>query len=282
MRNKLFLLTTVILIAGILSACSPVAQALQTAAVSNTAQSLPVAPAAPAQGSGPTTQSVNSGPAVPPAQQVAPGTRSLSVTGEGRATLNPDMAYVTIGVHTENSVVSEAMDANKTQTQKVTDAIKSQGVDAKDIQTTNFSVYPMQKTGPNGENQGTTYQVDNSVYVTVRDLSKLGTLLDVVVQNGANTINGIQFDVADKTAALASARKDAVKNAQDLAKELSDDAGTQLGQVLSISTNTSTIPVPVYGYGMGGGGGMAASSAVPISQGQMVLSVDVAMVFEIK
>ena len=282
MRNKITVLLAIMLIAGILSACAPAAKFVQTAAAGTTAQSLPAAPAAPAAGNGPNPQAAQSVIGLPQTQQVAPGTRSLSVTGTGRATLTPDMAYVTIGVHSENGVISEAMADNKAQTQKVIDAIKAQGVDAKDIQTTNFNVYPMQKSGPNGENQGSTYVVDNSVYVTVRDLSKLGTLLDVAVQNGANTINGVQFDVADKTTALASARKDAVKNAQELAKELSDDAGTQLGQVISISTNTTSVPVPMYGgYGMGGGG-MAASSPVPISEGQMILSVDVAMVFELK
>ena len=278
MRNKFSMIAAAALIVAVLSACSPVAQAIGSAAASVTAQSLPAAPAAQAAG-GPVVQNAQQ-PTGAAQQPTTSAVRTVTVTGTGRATLTPDMAYVNIGVHTENTSISEAMAANRTQTQQVTDAIKGQGVDPKDIQTTNFNVYPMQKNGPNGENIGVSYVVDNSVYVTVRDLSKLGTLLDAAVQSGANNINGIQFDVSDKTAALSSARKDAVKNAEELAKELTDASGTQLGQVLSISTNTTSLPTPVYGYGMGGGAA-SPSAAVPISQGQMVLSVDVAMVFEI-
>jgi hypothetical protein len=250
--------------------CAPAAKALQSTAALGAGQSMPGGPV------------VQTNPTTPAVQTLTPGARTLVVTGTGRATLAPDLAYVNIGVHSENASVSEAMAANKTQTQKVTDAIKAQGVDAKDIQTTNFSVYQMQKTGPNGEAQGQVYSVDNSVYVTVRDINKLGGLLDAAVQSGANNINGIQFDVADKTAALSSARKDAVKDAANLAKELADAAGVQLGAIQTISVNTASVPQPMYsGYGMGGGG-MSAAANVPISAGQMILSEDVTVVYAIQ
>jgi hypothetical protein len=255
-----------------LAACSPSA----TLAASNANAVQPAAPAGGIVANQPAAQASTT-----PAQAPTPGTRTLTVTGTGKAALTPDMAYVTIGVQTENASISEAMATNKTQTQKVIDVIKAQGVDAKDIQTTNFNVYPMQKTGPNGETTGTTYQVSNSVYVTVRDLNKLGGLLDAVVQNGANTISGIQFDVSDKTTALSSARKDAVKNASDLATELAGAAGVKLGQIVSITVSSNSSPIPMYSaYGMGGG--MAASADVPVSAGQMILSEDVTIVYELQ
>jgi uncharacterized protein YggE len=270
MRNKLMPLAAAILMVAFVAGCAPAAKALQSTSELNVGQSLPAVTTA------------QSNPVTPAAQTVTPGARTLVVTGTGRATLAPDLAYVNIGVHSENASVSEAMAANKTQTQKVTDAIKAQGVDPKDIQTTNFSVYQTQKTGPNGEAQGQVYAVDNSVYVTVRDINKLGALLDVAVQSGANNINGIQFDVADKTAALSSARKDAVKDAANLAKELADAAGVQLGAIQNISVNTASVPQPMYaGYGMGGGG-MKASADVPVSDGQMILSEDVTVVYAIQ
>jgi uncharacterized protein len=275
MRTKFYPIAVAILMVVFLAGCGPVATLLPSASAQNQ-------PAAPAGGIIQNVPVVQTNPAAPAVQAVAPGTRSLTVTGTGRTTLTPDLAYVNIGVHSENASVSEAMAANKSQTQKVVDAIKAQGVDAKDIQTTNYNVYPMQKSGPNGEAQGQVYSVDNTVFVTVRDLNKLGGLLDAAVQNGANNINGIQFDVADKTTALSSARKDAVKNAADLAKELADASGVGLGQILSISVNTSNVPLPMYsGYGMGGGG-VSASSPVPVSPGQMILSEDVTVVYEIK
>ena len=126
--------------------------------------------------------------------------RTLSVSGNGQAYLAPDIAYIYVGVHTEKLTAAEAVAENTTQTQTVIQAIQDFGIDAKDIRTTNFSIWPMDKfdpqTGtPTGEK---TYAVDNTVYVTVRDLDKLGDLLDTVVQAGANTVNSVQFDVAEQ------------------------------------------------------------------------------------
>lgn len=278
MRNKVYSLAVVLVVAALLSACGPVAAIAETASTLTSTQSQPAAPAAggPIQ----VQPSGSSASAQAQAQQANPGVRTLAVTGTGRATLTPDLAYINIGVHTENVSVSEAMAENKTQTQKVTDAIKAEGIDPKDIQTTNFNVYPMQKTTPSGQPMGTSYTVDNSVFVTVRDMSKLGTLLDSAAQNGANNINGIQFDVADKTTALSGARKEAVKNAEELAKELAAAAGVQLGPIQSINVNSNNVPLPMYG--MGGGAASAVSAAVPVSAGQMILSVDVNLVFQIQ
>jgi len=161
-------------------------------------------------------------------------------------------------------------------------ALQDFGIDAKDIRTTNFSIWPMEKydpqTGtPTGEK---TYAVDNTVYVTVRDLDKLGDLLDTVVSAGANTVNSIQFDVANKDEALKTARADAMKNASTQAKELADAAGVQLGVIQSISFIDS-VPYPVF-EGKGGGGGDVAASTVPIQPGQLTFTVTVNITYEIK
>jgi uncharacterized protein YggE len=115
----------------------------------------------------------------------------------------------------------------------------------------------------------------------VRKLDKLGDLLDTVVKAGANSINSIQFDVADKTAAMKEARAAAVKNAQEQAQELAVAAGVTLGDITSISYYDA-IPSPVMDtYGKGGGGGMQAAT-VPIQPGQMTLTVTVSMTYAIK
>jgi hypothetical protein len=123
--------------------------------------------------------------------------------------------------------------------------------------------------------------VDNTVYVTVRDLAKLGDLLDEAVEAGANTINSIAFDVADKTEAMKEARKLAVEAAQAQAEELAAAAGVELGGLQSISY-FDNMSYPVFeGKGMGGGGADAALS-VPINPGTMQLSVNVQIAYEIK
>lgn len=253
MRSKILILTVVLLFAVLLSGCGP-------------------ALVAQAQGTVPPTQGV---PAAVP--------HTLSVSGSGKAYLDPDIAYITVGVHTENKDAAEAVASNNTRSQKVADALKNLKIDPKDIQTTNFSIYPQQQYDTQGKLTGTTYMVDNSVYITLRDLSKLGDVLDAVITAGANSINGIQFDVADKTKALSDARKSAVADAQGQAQELASAAGVQLGAIQSINTSASQPPVPIYSKGLGGGVAAAEQAAtVPVSAGQLIVTIDVNIVYEIK
>jgi uncharacterized protein YggE len=207
--------------------------------------------------------------------------RTLNVTGNGKAFLNPDIAYINIGVHTEDNDAAEAVASNNSQSQKVADALKRFDIDPKDIQTTNFSIFPQQQYDPNGKLTGIIYMVDNTVFVTLRDISKLGDVVGAAVDAGANSINSIQFDAEDRSAALSEAREAAVADALAQAKELSTAAGVTLGDIQTINSYGSGVPMPIYeakGYGAGIGGG----AAVPVSPGQLVLSVDVNILFEIR
>jgi uncharacterized protein len=219
-----------------------------------------------------------------PAAATSAGTqRTLNVAGTGQISLTPDIAYIYVGVHSENASASDSMAENNAQTQKVIDALKAAGVEEKDIRTTNFSIWPMDKYDPstNLPTGQKVYSVDNTVYVTVRDLAKLGDLLDTLVKAGANTINSIAFDVADKTAAIKQARTAAVQNGKEQAQELATDAGVTLGEITNISFyEGSTSPV-LDGYGKGGGGSDAAL-AVPIQPGQLTLTVTVNLTYAIK
>ena len=207
--------------------------------------------------------------------------RTLNVSGTGQANLVPDIAYIYAGVHTEQPSASEAVTENNAQTEQMIQALRDFGIDEKDIRTTNFSIWPIDKYDPaTGQPTGQkTYAVDNTVYVTVRDLDKLGDLLDTVVTAGANTINSIQFDVVDKAEALKQARADAVKDAEAQAKELASAAGLTLGEVQSISFYDT----PVQPFMAGKGGGQAvAESAVPIQPGQLTFTVTVNVAYAIK
>lgn len=207
---------------------------------------------------------------------------SLSVAGSGTAYLVPDIAYIYLGVHTELPSASEAVTSNNAQTETMIQALTDFGIDAKDIRTTNFSIYPFDKYDPlTGLSTGEKYySVDNTVFVTVRDLNTLGDLLDTVVSAGANTVNSIQFDVADKDEALKTARADAIKDAKEKAEELAAAAGVTLGEIQSISFS-DTQPYPIF-EGRGGGGGDGVASAVPIQPGQLTFTVTVNVAYEIK
>ena len=215
------------------------------------------------------------------AQPAQPHT--INVNGSAQVMLTPDIAYVSIGVHTEAQEATQAVASNNSKSQAVVDALTGQGIDAKDIRTTNFSIYPMDQYNPNtGEKIGTVFSVDNTVYVTMRDLSKIGAILDASIAAGANSVYGISFDVENKDTALAEARVQAVENARSQAEQLAQAAGVTLGDIQSISYYNSS-PAPMYydSKGIGGGGDMASVS-VPISAGQLSITVDVSVSYEIK
>ncbi len=214
--------------------------------------------------------------------QAAPEpSRTLNVNGLGQVNLTPDIAYIYIGVHSEGATASEAVELNKTQTNSLITAIKKSGVDEKDIRTTNFSIWPSQQYGPDGTITGTVYMVDNTVYITVRNLDGLGDLLDSAISAGANTINSIQFDVADKAAALKEARAKAVADARAQAEEMSAAAGVELGEIQSINFYESS-PTPLDMGKGGGGAAYDAASAVPIQPGQLTIAVNVNLTYSIK
>jgi uncharacterized protein len=210
--------------------------------------------------------------------------RTLSVSGSGMVSLTPNIAYINIGVHTDNPDLATAVNQNNTQTQTLVDSLKKAGIAGEDIQTSNFSVYSngnksFDPTTGQENDTGRYYSVDNTVYVTVRDLTTLGSLLSTGIASGANTINGITFDLADKTAAMAEARQKAMTNAKNLALELAASAGVKLGSIQSISYSDVT-PVPYYG--LGGGGAAAPNASVPIQPGQTQISVTVSVTYEVK
>ena len=209
--------------------------------------------------------------------------RTLSVSGSGEALLSPDIAYIYVGVHTENTVAATAVEENTTQTEALMQAIRDFGIEANDIRTTNFSIYPMDRfdpaTGlPSGEK---VYAVDNTVYVTVRDLTKLGDLLDTAVQAGANNINSVQFDVAEKDEALKQARAEAVKDAESQAQSLAQAAGLSLGEIQSISFFDAQ-PYPLFDGKGGGAMAAEAAAAVPIQPGQLTFTVNVSVTYELR
>lgn len=210
-----------------------------------------------------------------------PPVRTLRVNGSGQVFISPDIAYISIGVHTEGEEAAAVVADNNDQAAELVAALEDAGVAEKDIQTTNFSISPRQEYDDQGNLQGITYVVDNSVNVTVRDLESIGDLLDAAVQAGANAVNGISFDVSDKVSALSQARQAAVENARAQAEELAAAAGVELGAIQSINSYGG-FPTPVEFARGGGAIAQEAAANVPISPGQNSLTVDVEIVYEIQ
>ncbi|MCJ7695637.1 MAG: SIMPL domain-containing protein [Anaerolineaceae bacterium] len=214
--------------------------------------------------------------------QSNPNIRSMSVNGTGYVTLVPDIAYINIGVRSEADEVSAALNTNTAQAQAISDKLISMGLEEKDIQTTSFNVYPMQQYDMEGKISKTTYVVENTINVTVRDLAKLGSLLDASVKAGANNIYGINFDVEDKSTALDQARDLAIQDAREKAESIASAAGVKLGELQNVSVFTSGGITPFYDAKMGIGGAAYESASVPVAAGTLVITVEANLSYEIK
>ena len=207
--------------------------------------------------------------------------RTINVTGNAQVILSPDIAYISIGVHTEAKSATDAVASNNTQSQAVIDAIKGQGVDTNDIRTTNFSVYQQDKISPTGEDLGTYFMTDNTVYVTMRDITKIGDILDAAIRAGANSIYGIAFDVQNKEAALTTGRDEAMADAKAQAEQLASAAGATLGDVQSVSYYSNP-PSPIFYESKAVQAGVGGGASVPISSGQLTLTVSVSVIYALK
>lgn len=222
-------------------------------------------------------------PAAGFAQEAAkPREATIAVTGEGRAEIAPDMALIDIGVVKDAKTAREALDANNAAMAEVLAAFKEAGIAERDIQTSGFSInpqyhYPQSSQGDNPPPVLVGFQVANTVALRVRDLARLGEILDKAVTLGANQGNAIRFVNDKPEAAISQARRKAVEDAMAKARELTEAAGVRLGRVLEISeTSYRPEPMPMM---RAAAAKDYAESAVPIAAGENSYAVTVNMTF---
>jgi uncharacterized protein len=205
--------------------------------------------------------------------------RSMNVNGTGTVTLVPDIAMINIGVHTEADEVTDALEENTAQANDIADALQTLGVETKDIQTSNFNVYPSDRYDPmTGQIESSYFVVENTVTVIVRDLDSLGEVLTAVVNAGANNIYGINFSVEDREAAIAEARQLAIENAKNKARTIADEAGVELGDLMNINIYGGSVPVAYYDAK----GGAYSESAVPVSAGTLTITMECSLTYALK
>jgi uncharacterized protein len=221
----------------------------------------------------------------PGAPAAAPLSRLITVVGNGMVKAQPDIARVTVGVETTAPTAQQASDQARTDMNKVLATLKEQGIADKDVQTSGYNIYIEQPPRPanaadNATEPKPVYHVNNQVLVTVRDLNKTGPLLDAVVASGANSINGVSFDIADRAPLQSQARQMAVADAQSHASELAKAAGAQVGDVVSISEivgNENIVPNFRLAAAPTAGGG-----PTPINPGELQVSEQVQVVYAIR
>lgn len=209
-----------------------------------------------------------------PAQTVPPA--AISVTGEASVSVPPDLALVDGGVTSEAKTAREASDANNNAMGKVLLALKTAGIDQKDVQTSRLSLQPQSAPNRTGPSAITGYRASNRVTIRVRDVSKVANVIDTLVGAGANEIGGINFMVSQASKLLDEARDKAVADARRKAEIYARAAGVTLGAPLSISEDGNAPPMPYRKMSAG----MAASA--PVAQGEETLSVTVSASWAIK
>lgn len=207
-------------------------------------------------------------------------TRLLTVVGEGRVEVAPDMATVTLGVTTEAEGAREAIDGNSRAMAAVLKRLQEAGIAERDLQTANFSVSPQFDYSRNdGPGVITGFVAENSVMVRVRDLAALGGILDAVARDGANSFRGLQFGLQDPVPAEDEARKAAVAEARRKAALYASAAGVTLGEIVTIGEDMGVAPGPMM---MQAEMRMAASDQVPVAAGEVTVTARVTLVYAIE
>lgn len=203
----------------------------------------------------------------------------LSVSASADATRVPDVATISTGVVTQAADANAAMRANAVQMDKVMAAIRAAGIAERDIQTAGINLNPQYKYVENQPPSIVGYQASNTVNVKVRDLSKLGKVLDALVANGANQINGPSFEVDKPDEAYDEARLAALKKAQARADTYAAALGMKVRRIVSINEGGASFPRPMPMMRAMAADGFAKETSV--SPGEASLSVSIDVVFEL-
>ena len=205
---------------------------------------------------------------------------AISVTGEASISVPPDLALLDAGVASDGKTAREASEANNTAMAKVLAALKTAGIDDKDVQTSRLSIQPQYAANRSGPSAITGYRASNRVTVKLHDVSKVASVIDALVGAGANDIGNVNFTVSKASELLDQARDKAFADARRKAEIYAKAAGVTLGTPLSIAEEGA--PAPMFRAKMLGATPMAAAAPTPIAQGEETLSVTVAVSWGIK
>lgn len=218
--------------------------------------------------------------------EVPANVRTISVSGTGKVSVNPDAADVALGVQTTNASLETAQSEVSINLASVTTVLTNAGVAAEDIATSSYNIYPVPKYDRDGNYEGVSgYQVSATLTVTIRDITQVGAILDAAVAGGATGVFGVSFYVADPAGSAREARRLAVEDARAKADEYATASGVLITGVYSIVETSAPEPAArEQDFDVAAADSAASSEAqpVPISPGQSEIRVDVAIVFEVE
>jgi uncharacterized protein YggE len=206
----------------------------------------------------------------------------IVVSGEGKVSVVPDVATVNLGVEAEDTTVAAAQDQAATAMEMVMVALTDNGVAEEDIQTQYFNIYRVTRWDDETRQEVVIgYRVSNTVSVKIRDMEKIGTIIDAVTEAGGDLtrVNGINFSVEDPSMYYEEAREEAMADAQARAEALAELGGVRLGNPIHI-TESSYQPGSIYFPGARVDEAM--ESETPISPGETEITLNVRVTYDIR
>jgi uncharacterized protein YggE len=216
------------------------------------------------------------------AQSPAPAiVESVTVSGNGRASLTPDRFTFSVGVQSVAPTVDDAVSENNKRVQNVIAALKRAGAAEKDIQTSNFNIWPQQEYGEGRLPRILGYQVSNSVTVRSTKIGDAGRLLGIAIAAGVNTASGISFEVSDPARGREQGLRSAFDDAKAKAMLLAQAAGRTLGPAVIISEGVQQYnppPMPMRAMAMEA----KVAQDVPVEAGTQELTFMVTVTFALR
>lgn len=206
--------------------------------------------------------------------------RTITVDGQGKVAAMPDIAMTTMGMIAEGKTVAEAQEKNTTVMNSLIEKLKGLGVEANDIQTTNYNIYPQYNYNDRSGRELLGYEVSQQVTVKIRDLSKANQVLSLAGEVGANNVSGLQFTVDDREVYKAEARDLAMQKVVEKARMLSRTLGVKLVEVVAYNEyeGGNAGDPTMYKALDAMGGGLAPT----VESGSMDVVMNVQVTFEIR
>lgn len=205
----------------------------------------------------------------------------FNVTGEGKLSVAPDVALISLGVQASGSTVKDVQGKVNSSENAVISAVKGLGIDAKDIKTTNYSINPTYDYSSSNQ-KITGYQANSTVQVKVRDLNKVNLIIDAGTGAGANQVGGVTFDIDDKTKVQNEARKLAVADAKTKAEQAAATAGFSLGRLVNYQEDFGGSIRPMVAMSAGVAKDSGPTPPTQVEPGTNEIDVMVTLSYEIR
>jgi uncharacterized protein YggE len=211
----------------------------------------------------------------------ATGTR-LDINAQATVKVKPDIATVSAGVVTKAATPQEARELNAQKMQSVFTALKAKKINEADMQTSGLTINPDYVYEQNQAPKITGYQANNSLTIRLKDMDKIGDVIDALIKNGINQFNGPAFSLDNPETATDQARRNALEKARKRAELYASATGLKIKRIVAISENTNMgMPVPMMMMAKASAGREMADTSTPIATGQVDVDVTVNVTYEL-